>query len=92
VGSTGTITLAQPFKPEAEAVFMLKQIDAQSGEEHVEHIRLERSLLYEGEVEDMHDAILQGTPNRVTLLESRQHIATLCALYDSAKSAKPVVL
>lgn len=40
----------------------------------------------------MHDAILNGKPNVVTLAESRAHVATICAFYESAKTGQPVKL
>ncbi len=84
VGSAGTITLTTPFKPDANAQIILKREDAE------EHVAVENQPLYEGEVEDMHDAILDGKPTRVSLAESRNHVATLCALYESARHGQPV--
>ncbi len=42
--------------------------------------------LYLGEVEDMHAAILDGKPNYLALDETRNHIKTVLALYESAKT------
>ena len=46
--------------------------------------------LYLGEVEDMHDAILEGKPTYITLAETRNHIRTTLALYESALKGKIV--
>ncbi|MBS1250440.1 MAG: 1,5-anhydro-D-fructose reductase [Chloroflexi bacterium] len=49
-------------------------------------------MLYLGEVEDMHAAILDGKPNLVTLEETRNHVRTVLALYESAQADKPMRL
>jgi predicted dehydrogenase len=48
--------------------------------------------LYLGEVEDMHAAILDGNPNYLKLEETRDHVRTVLALYDSARTGKVVSL
>ena len=48
--------------------------------------------LYLGEVEDMHAAILDGKPNYLTLQESRDHVRTTLALYESAKQRQVIRL
>ncbi|MBI3242498.1 MAG: Gfo/Idh/MocA family oxidoreductase [Chloroflexi bacterium] len=84
VGRAGAIMLTQPFKPDATAKLILRRNDAD------EVVPVAERQLYEGEVEDLHDAILNGKPPRVSLAESRGHVATLVALYESAKTGKPV--
>ena len=84
VGSNGAITLTQPFKPDATSKLILRRNDAD------EIISAPERPLYEGEVEDIHDAILNGAPPRVLLADSRRHIATIVALYESAHTGKPV--
>jgi predicted dehydrogenase len=86
VGNKGTITLNRPFRADQGEGDLLT---VYNGEKR-EAVPVEDPELYIGEVEDMHDAILNGTPNRVTLAESRGHIATIAALYESAASGKPV--
>lgn len=86
VGSAGTITLTHPFKPDADARLILKRGEGE------EILPAADQPLYEGEVEDMHDAILEGKPPRVSLEESRNHIATMAALYESARTGKPIRL
>jgi predicted dehydrogenase len=46
--------------------------------------------VYVGEVENLHDVILNGEAPRVSLEESRMHIATIRALYQSARENKPL--
>jgi predicted dehydrogenase len=48
--------------------------------------------LYIGEVEDMHDAILVGSSNYLTLAETRDHVRTVLALYESAQAGAVVQL
>lgn len=84
VGGAGTITLSAPFKPDVN-----EQIGLRRGEAE-ERIAVDGQPLYAGEVEDMHDAVLDGKPPRVSLAESRNHVATICALYESARRGQPV--
>ncbi len=84
VGRHGTLTLTQPFKPDIASKLILGQNGAD------EIVPVSEMPLYEGEVEDMHDAILSGTPSRVSLAESRGHVATIVALYESARTGKPI--
>jgi predicted dehydrogenase len=86
VGREGAMTLTQPFKPDATSKLILRRNDAD------EVVPVAERQLYEGEVEDMHDAILNDKPPRVSLAESRGHIAAIVALYESAQTGKPVRL
>jgi hypothetical protein len=40
----------------------------------------------------MNDAILEGTPNYLTLNETRNHVRTILALYESAENGRQVFL
>jgi len=40
----------------------------------------------------MHAAILDGTPNYLTLAETRDHVRTALALYESARTGQVVTL
>lgn len=84
VGRRGTITLTQPFKPDATSKLILRRNDAD------EIISAPERQLYEGEVEDLHDAILNSKPSRVSLADSRGHVATIVALHESARTGQPV--
>jgi len=92
VGKGGTITLTMPFKPDENAGISLMRVDPQTGDATTEAVTVEPQSLYTGEVEDMHDAILKGKPPRVSLAESRDHIATIWALYESAQHGRPVAV
>jgi D-xylose 1-dehydrogenase (NADP+, D-xylono-1,5-lactone-forming) len=86
LGTRGLLTLPDPFKHQADTGILLRRGDKE------ERLTPVQRPLYEGEVEDMHDALLLGTPSRVTLNESRMHIATLQALYESARRGQPVYM
>ncbi len=86
VGNKGTITVNHPFRPDQHDD---TAITVYTGEK-TETYPIEKTDLYTGEVEDMQDAILNGKPNLVTLAESRAHVSTICALYESAKTGQPV--
>lgn len=55
-------------------------------------ISVPKKELYLGQIETMHNAILIGIPPRISLEESRNHIRTVIALYESAKTGMPVLL
>lgn len=57
-----------------------------------EPLDIPAEYLYQGEVEDMHDAILHGQPSFLTLAETRNHIRTVLALYESARTGEIVTL
>jgi predicted dehydrogenase len=57
-----------------------------------QEIKVTKKELYLGEVEDMHAAILDGQPNYLTLAETRNHIRTALALYESAEKKAIVSL
>jgi xylose dehydrogenase (NAD/NADP) len=86
VGDKGSITLKKPFTPWLNEEIILindneKKIMTVPGQD-----------LYLGEVENMADAILDGVPPRMSLADSRNNVATIWALLQSAKTGKPVSL
>jgi predicted dehydrogenase len=89
LGTEGRLVLTRPFigvnDPESEMVFV-------SAEGEPERIAVPDQELYLGEIEDMHAAILDGEANYLTLEETRNHIRTLLALYESARRGQPVEL
>jgi xylose dehydrogenase (NAD/NADP) len=85
VGSEGTITVCQAFKPTAEEPITLAR------GEKVERIETPGDL-YLGEVEDMADAVRLGKAPRVSLAESRGNVATIVASLRSAREGRPVML
>lgn len=88
MGTKGTLILSRPF------------IDLDSGAQLVFHpsdgkakrIRVPKKELYLGEIEDMNAAILDNSPPYLSLQESRDHIRTVVALYEAARSGTPVSL
>lgn len=83
VGSKGVITLTRPFKPDG-GKFLLSV----NGRDEI--VVIPDVSLYAGEVENLHGVILDGVAPRVSLQESRDHVATLHALYQAARENKPV--
>ncbi|RMG98840.1 MAG: gfo/Idh/MocA family oxidoreductase [Chloroflexi bacterium] len=89
IGTEGRLYLNRPFvgvnDAERQLVFYPKD-----GTPEV--IPVPEQELYLGEVEDMHAAILDGKPPYLTLAETRNHIRTVLALYESARTKQVVWL
>jgi len=87
-GSEGTLELNRPFNQinKESRMFFTPNEGAQ------ERIRVPKKELYAGEVEDMHAAILDGAKQLVSLEETRNHMRTVLALFESARTGKPVHL
>ena len=90
VGTNGRLSLTRPFtaldNPRRQLLFFGPDSD-----DPVE-ISVPDEYLYLGEVEDMHDAILHGQPSYLTLAETRNHVKTVLALYESARTGQVVGL
>jgi xylose dehydrogenase (NAD/NADP) len=87
VGSTGTITLNNAFKPGLGAEIALRREDG-----HLETTVVAGKELYLGEIEDLADAVLLSKPTRISLTDSRGNVATIAALLESARRGLPVSL
>jgi xylose dehydrogenase (NAD/NADP) len=88
IGTEGRLSLTRPFSEmEDERHLMFYPNHGKARE-----IPVPKQELYIGEVEDMHAAILDKVPNYVTLQETRNHVRTALALYESAKTGKLVNL
>jgi predicted dehydrogenase len=86
VGSKGTLSIPQPFKPGLnERIFITRG-------DKTETMKIKGQELYIGEVEDMADAILIGRKTLVSLDDSRANVAVIAALLESARSGKPIQL
>jgi predicted dehydrogenase len=85
-GDRGRIIVPEPYKPGISTKLVLEQ-DGQ-----VKTIRVKGKKLYQGEVEDIENAILYGNPPRISLLDSKANISTILAFYKSAKFDKPITL
>ena len=57
-----------------------------------QEIHVTETPLYLGEIEDMNDAILDGSSNFLTIEESRNHVLTAVALYKAAETGTIVSL
>jgi predicted dehydrogenase len=86
VGSMGILSITDPFKPDFGNSIRL---ESESG---IEIIPVPDQSLYLGEVEDLADAILNKTPPRISLAESRANVYTILALLESARIGIPVSL
>jgi predicted dehydrogenase len=87
IGTEGTLTLYRPFVQldDGPHLYFTKP----DGER--EQVPVPAKELYLGEVEDMNAAVLDGKPNYLTLAESRNHVRTVLALYESARNNSMVV-
>ncbi|MGE5249363.1 MAG: Gfo/Idh/MocA family protein [Bacteroidota bacterium] len=86
VGTEGWIRVENPYKPGRGEHILLGRGDQN------ERIRIPGRELYIGEVEDMADAILKGTPPRISLADSRANLAAILALLESARTGQPQTL
>lgn len=88
IGSEGRLTLNRPFTmldQDRHLIFYPNQgapVEIEVPEEE----------LYQGEVEDMHSAILDETAPYLTLDETRNHVRTALALYQAAEIGELVPL
>lgn len=87
VGTAGRLTIPTPFKPGEHEHILLTRPNGVT-----DTITIPGQSLYSGEVEDMADAILLGKTPRVSLADSRVNVATILALFESARIGKPVTL
>ncbi|MBC8332743.1 MAG: Gfo/Idh/MocA family oxidoreductase [Anaerolineae bacterium] len=88
IGTEGRLHLSKPFVGLDEGRVMT--FTPKDGPAEV--ISVPEKALYLGEVEDMHAAILDGAPNYLTLEETRNHVKTALALYESAKTKSLIQL
>jgi predicted dehydrogenase len=86
IGEEGTLAVPQPFKPEKRTHLLLTK------DGRTEKIPVRGGELYSGEVEDMENAALSNKQPLISLQDSRNNIAVLCALFASAQSGQPVDL
>jgi predicted dehydrogenase len=83
-GEKGRIIIPEPYKPGKRTSIFL-ELDEQS-----RTIRIKGAELYQGEIEDLENAILFGNSTRISLNDSRGNISTIEALYQSARLSKPI--
>lgn len=90
VGTEGRLSLERPFLFDVDG--RRPRLVYHPAEGEPQEIPVPEQYLYLGEVEDMHAAILDGAPNYLTLSESRNHVRTALALYESASENRVVRL
>lgn len=88
IGSEGRLELNRPFKIESDIAKLI--FHSTHGE--INEIPVPQQDLYIGEVEDMQAAILDGASPYLSLEETRDHMQTTLALYQSARERKLVLL
>jgi len=86
VGDEGTLSIPHPFNPGVRETLYLTR----SGK--TKEIAVKGPETYLPEVEDMADAILNGKSQHVSLADSRANVAAILALFESAKTGKPITL
>jgi predicted dehydrogenase len=91
LGTEGRLVLNRPFNGMEDAGRQLTFYD-EAGEAQEVPVEAGSQELYAGEVEDMHAAILDGQPNYLSLDETRNHVLTALALYESARRGARVYL
>jgi xylose dehydrogenase (NAD/NADP) len=88
IGTAGRLTLTRPFVGLENG----RRLMFHPAKGEAEEIPVPDKELYLGEVQDMHAAILDDQPNYLSLAESRNHVKTILALYESAGSREFVAL
>ncbi len=86
VGSEATLVIPTPYNPGLKC----QLYTSRKGKTDI--ILVKGMDTYAAEVEDMARAILDGAPSRVTLEDSRANVAAVRALFESARTGKPVTL
>ncbi len=86
IGDKGRITIPDPFKP-SKSTHIAVQIN---GKER--SVEIKGQELYQGEIEDMENAVLEGNLPRISLVESRNNIKTILALYQSSRNSQPILI
>jgi predicted dehydrogenase len=86
IGTRGRLELTKPFVGlDNNRQMIFYSIDGEPKE-----LPVPEKSLYLGEVQDMHAAILDGTDTYLSLEETRNHIRTITALYESANTGQVV--
>ena len=89
LGTEGRLVLNRPFvgHNDGDRKLMFYPKDGEP-----EEIEVPEKELYLGEVEDLHAAVLDGTPQYLSLEETRNHVKTVLAMYESARTGQVVSL
>jgi xylose dehydrogenase (NAD/NADP) len=87
IGTAGRLHISMPFVSPNDGVMTFYPKNSEP-----EVIPVPEKNLYLGEIEDMEAAILDGAPNYITLEETRNHVKTVLALYESTERGEVVRL
>lgn len=85
-GDKGRIIISEPFKPGIRTRLIIEH----NGIKQI--LRVKGAKLYQGEIEDIENAILHKKQPRISMDDSRANIAVIEALYKSAQHGKPIHL
>lgn len=85
-GDKGRMIVPDPYKP-GKSTHVVIQVGGQA-----RTFNVKGQELYMGEIMDMENAILDGTPPRISLTESRENIKTIEALYRSSRDSMPITI
>ena len=88
-GARGRLLVTRPFNDMADEE---RRVTFHPAGGAPQEIPVPEMDLYSGEVEDMHAAILDGARPYLTLAETRDHVRTILALYESARTHRVVSL
>ncbi len=88
-GARGRLLVTRPFNDMTDEESRVAFYPAEGAPQAIPAPKMD---LYRGEVEDMHAAILDGAQPYLTLAETRDHVRTLLALYESARTQHIVSL
>jgi len=83
-GDKGRITIPEPYKPGVKTNILFQN------EGQARTISIKGEKLYQAEIEDLENAILNGAAPHISLDDSRGNIAVIEAFYHSAQSLKPI--
>lgn len=86
VGDEAALVIPHPFSPGPKESLYLTRKGL------TETIQIKGAGTYVGEVEAMADAVLDGAPPAVPLADSRATVAAIQALFESARTGKPIFL
>jgi D-xylose 1-dehydrogenase (NADP+, D-xylono-1,5-lactone-forming) len=84
VGRDAALRIARPFRADGMSRLLLTIGD------ETETLPFEPEAPFAGEIADIESAVLDGRPPRIPLSESRRTAQTICALYESARTGRPV--
>ena len=86
VGRDAALRIERPFRTDELSRLILTAGDAR------EELSFDAAPPFSGEIGDMEAAVLDRTPPRVSLAESRRTVLTLSSLYESARRGRTVQL